>query len=50
LLINRLLHGPSEEMRRLGASHGNGDNRELDSAERLLGQLFRLNDDDTEKG
>ncbi len=50
LLINRLLHAPSEGMRRLGASGNEGEKRELDSAERLLGQLFRLDDDDNEKG
>jgi glutamyl-tRNA reductase len=40
LLINRLLHDPSETLRALAADEGEGNERAL--AERLLRRLFRL--------
>lgn len=40
LLVNRLLHDPSEALRALAAETGGGDERAL--AERLLRRLFRL--------
>ncbi len=53
LLINRLLHGPSEALRDLAATEAAGEPRESqrdalswDVAERMLRRLFRLDDKD----
>jgi glutamyl-tRNA reductase len=44
LLVNRLLHDPSEALRALAAEEGGAGQQAL--AERLLTRLFRLQDDD----
>ena len=49
LLINRLLHGPSEALRDLAAMDVAGEPGQVltwDVAERMLRRLFRLDDDD----
>jgi len=45
LLVNRLLHGPSEVLRAMAADADGGALPEHAAAERLLFQLFRLDED-----
>lgn len=46
LLVNRLLHGPSEALRSMAADAGGAGLAERAAAERLLLQLFRLAEED----
>lgn len=46
LLINRLLHGPSEQLRKVAASGSVSGSRSLREIEDIIDRLFGLDDDD----